>query len=139
MGRDISTSLCKYRDHQDYWPIIHDKLEDLFTTVTHRFQDFSHKDKCAYRTSYAHKCITLLVWRYSAKLTCNTHKKSDQNFWRFFNFYGFLNFLNTLKNRTRRLRSTKTGINQDKKMLKTKHVRPTPMMSNSDRIGSQKR
>ena len=32
-------------------PIIHDKLEDRFTTVTHRFQDFSHIDRCAYITS----------------------------------------------------------------------------------------
>ena len=51
VGRYIGTSLCKYQDHQDYWPIIHDKLEDLFTTITHSFQDFSHKDKCAYKTS----------------------------------------------------------------------------------------
>ena len=49
--RDISTSLCKYQDHQDYWPIIHDKFEDLFTTITHSFQDFSHKDICTYITS----------------------------------------------------------------------------------------
>ena len=46
--RYISTSLCKYQNHQDYWPIIHDKLENRFTTITHRFQDFSHKDRCAY-------------------------------------------------------------------------------------------
>ena len=51
VGRHIGTSLCKYQDHQDYWPIIHDKLEDLFTTITHSFQDFSHKDICAYKTS----------------------------------------------------------------------------------------
>ena len=51
VGRYIGTSLCKYQDKQDYWPIIHDKLENLFTTVTHRFQDFSYKDKCAYRIS----------------------------------------------------------------------------------------
>ena len=51
VGRYIGTSLCMYQNHQDYWPIIHDKLEDQFTTVTHRFQDFSHKDRCAYKTS----------------------------------------------------------------------------------------
>ena len=51
VGRDIGTSLCKHQDHQNYWLIIHDKLEDRFTTITHRFQDFSHKDKCAYITS----------------------------------------------------------------------------------------
>ena len=51
VGRDIGTSLCKYQDHQDYWPIIHDKLEDLFTTITHSFQDFFHIDICAYKTS----------------------------------------------------------------------------------------
>ena len=51
VGRYIGTSLCKYQDKQDYWPIIHDKHEDLFTTITHRFQDFSHKDFCAYITS----------------------------------------------------------------------------------------
>ena len=49
MGRYIGTSLYKYQDH--YWPIIHDKLKDLFTTITHSFQDFSHKDICAYITS----------------------------------------------------------------------------------------
>ena len=51
VGRYIGTSLCMYQNHQDYWPIIHDKLEDQFSTVTHRFQDFSHKDRCAYKTS----------------------------------------------------------------------------------------
>ena len=51
VGRYIGTSLCMYQNHQDYWPIIHDKLEDRFTTVTHRFQHISHKDRCAYRTS----------------------------------------------------------------------------------------
>ena len=48
MKRYIGISLCKYQNHQDYWPIIHDKLENRFTTITHRFQDFSHKDRCAY-------------------------------------------------------------------------------------------
>ena len=48
VGRYIGSSLCKYQDHQDYWPIIHDRLEDLFTTITHSFQDFSHKDIWAY-------------------------------------------------------------------------------------------
>ena len=51
VGRDIGTSLCNYQDHQDYWPIIHDKFENLFTTITHSFQDFSHKDICVYKTS----------------------------------------------------------------------------------------
>ena len=51
VGRYIGTSLCMYQNHQDYWPIIHDKLKDQFTTITHRFQDFSHKDRCAYKTS----------------------------------------------------------------------------------------
>ena len=49
VGRYIGTSLCKYQDHQEYLPIIHDRLEDLFTTITHKFQDFSHKDKYAYK------------------------------------------------------------------------------------------
>ena len=115
MRRDIGTSLCKYQDHQDYWPIIHDKFEDLFTTNTHSFQDFSHKDICAYITSQTRKCTTPLVRRYSAKLICDIHNTSDQTFWKFFNFYGFLNFLNTLKNRTGKVRSTKTGINQNQK------------------------
>ena len=44
VGRYIGTSLYKYQNHQDYWPNIHDKLEDRFTTITHRFQDFSHKE-----------------------------------------------------------------------------------------------
>ena len=51
VGRYIGTSLCKYQDHQDYWPIIHDKFENLFTTITHSFQDISHKDIYAYITS----------------------------------------------------------------------------------------
>ena len=51
VGRYIGISLWKYQDYQDYWPIIHDKLEDLFTTITHSFQDFSHTEKCAYITS----------------------------------------------------------------------------------------
>ena len=48
MGRYVGTSLCMYQNNQNYWSIIHDKLEDRFTTVTHRFQDFFHKDRCAY-------------------------------------------------------------------------------------------
>ena len=64
VGKDIGTSLCKYQDHQDYWPIIHDKLEDLFITITHSFQDFSHKDIRAYKTSVACKCTTPLIRKY---------------------------------------------------------------------------
>ena len=48
VGRYIGTSLCKYQDHQYHWPIILDKLEDLFAIITHSFQDFSHTKKCAY-------------------------------------------------------------------------------------------
>ena len=44
VGRDISTSLRMYQNQHDYWQIIHDKLEDRFTTITHRCQDFSHRD-----------------------------------------------------------------------------------------------
>ena len=32
--RDIDTSLCKSQDQQNYWLIIYDKFEDLFTTST---------------------------------------------------------------------------------------------------------
>ena len=34
VGRYIGTSLCKFQDQQNHWLIIHDKFEDLFTTVT---------------------------------------------------------------------------------------------------------
>ena len=51
VGRDIGTSLRMYQNQHDYWLIIHDKLEDRFTTITHRCQDFSHKDRSAQRTS----------------------------------------------------------------------------------------
>ena len=51
VGRDISTSLCMYQNQHDYWQIIHDKLEDRFTTITQRCQDFSHKDISAKITS----------------------------------------------------------------------------------------
>ena len=44
VGRDISTSLSMYQNQHDYWLIIHDKLEDWFTTITHKCQDFSHRD-----------------------------------------------------------------------------------------------
>ena len=33
-----------YQNQRDYLLIIHDKLGDRFTTITHRCQDFSHKD-----------------------------------------------------------------------------------------------
>ena len=49
--RDISTSLHMYQNQHDYWLIIHDKLEDQFTTITQRCQDFSHKDISAKLTS----------------------------------------------------------------------------------------
>ena len=51
VGGCIGTSLCMYQNHQDYWPIIYNKLEDRFTTITHRCQDFFHKDRYAYKTS----------------------------------------------------------------------------------------
>ena len=44
VGRDIGTSLRMYQNQHDYQLIIHDKLEDRFTTITHRFQDFSYKE-----------------------------------------------------------------------------------------------
>ena len=49
--RDIGTSLRMCQNQHDYWLIIHDKLEDRFTTITQRCQDFSHKDISAKRTS----------------------------------------------------------------------------------------
>ena len=51
VGIDIGTSLHMYQNQHDYWLIIHDKLEDRFTTITQRCQDFSHKDISAKRTS----------------------------------------------------------------------------------------
>ena len=51
VGSYIGISLRLCRNHQNHWPIIHDKLEDRFTIVTHRFQDFSRKYICAYKTS----------------------------------------------------------------------------------------
>ena len=44
VGRYIGTSLCKYQNQYDNWLIIHDKHEDRFTIITHRYQDFSHRD-----------------------------------------------------------------------------------------------
>ena len=43
VGRYVGTGLCKCQNYQDYWPIIHDKLKDRYTIVTHRFQDSSTK------------------------------------------------------------------------------------------------
>ena len=51
VGRDIGTGLRMYQNQHDYWLIIHDKLEDRFTTITQRCQDFSYKDISAKRTS----------------------------------------------------------------------------------------
>ena len=51
VGRDISTSLRMYQNQHDYWIIIHNKLEDRFTTITQRCQDFSNKDISAKLTS----------------------------------------------------------------------------------------
>ena len=34
VGWYIGTSLCKSQDQQSHWLIIHDKFEDLFTTIT---------------------------------------------------------------------------------------------------------
>ena len=36
VGRYIGTSLRMYQNQHDYWLIIYDKLEDRFTTITHR-------------------------------------------------------------------------------------------------------
>ena len=51
VGRDIGISLRIYQNQHNYWLIIHDKLEDQFTTITQRCQDFSHKDISAKITS----------------------------------------------------------------------------------------
>ena len=51
VGRVIGTSLRMNQNQHDYWLIIHDKLEDRFTIITQRCQDFSHKDISAKRTS----------------------------------------------------------------------------------------
>ena len=51
VGRDISTSPRMYQNQHDYWLIINDKLEDRFTTIIQRCQDFSHKDISAKITS----------------------------------------------------------------------------------------
>ena len=34
VGKDIGTSLCMSQDQQNYWLIIYDKFENLFTTIT---------------------------------------------------------------------------------------------------------
>ena len=56
VGRYIGTSLCKFQDKQDYWPIIHDKLEDLFTTTTKKMpisdQEFMTDPKSPLKKSY---------------------------------------------------------------------------------------
>ena len=44
VGRYIGISLRMYQNQHDYWLIIYDKLENWFTTIIHRCQDFSHKD-----------------------------------------------------------------------------------------------
>ena len=51
VGRDIGTSLRMYQNQHYYGLIIRDKLEDRFTTITQRCQDFLHKDIGAYKTS----------------------------------------------------------------------------------------
>ena len=51
VGRDIGTSLRMNQNQHNYWQIIHDKLEDRFTTIIQGCQDFFHKDKSAKRTS----------------------------------------------------------------------------------------
>ena len=44
VGRYIGTNLHMNQNQHDNWLIIHDKLEDRFTTITHKCQDFPHKD-----------------------------------------------------------------------------------------------
>ena len=51
VGRDIGITLRMNQNQHDYWLIIHDKLEDRFTTITQECQDFSHKDISAKITS----------------------------------------------------------------------------------------
>ena len=51
MRRDIGTNLRMNQNQHDYWLIIHDKLENRFTTITQGCQDFSQKDISAKRTS----------------------------------------------------------------------------------------
>ena len=66
MGRYIGTSLCISQDQQNHSLVIHDKVEDLFTTVT-QISKFSHNDMSAQETSYARKCIRPSVQRYKVK------------------------------------------------------------------------
>ena len=51
VGRDIGISLHMYQNQHDYLLIIHDKLEDRFTTIILRRQDFFHKNLSAKITS----------------------------------------------------------------------------------------
>ena len=66
MGRYIDTSLCKSQDQQNHSLIIHDKFEDLFTTITKISRFFPHRYKCK-ETSNARKCTKPLAQRYKAK------------------------------------------------------------------------
>ena len=112
MGRNIGTSLCKYQDKQDYWPIIHDKLEDLFTTIIHSFQDIFHPDKCAYR----YKLSSYIQYAISMKVLGQTHmwntQNTQSNFLKIFQvFMGFWIFEHTQKQNMKR-KTTKKRAKQ---------------------------
>ena len=105
MGRYISISLHMFQNQHDYWLIIHDKLEDRFTTITHRCQDFSQYDMSASRTSYARKCTKPLVQRYKVKLTCDMCSNIyNQTFWIFHFLCGFGIFTHTKLNKKSKIK-----------------------------------
>ena len=63
VGRDIRTSLRMSQDQQNYWLIIHDKFEDLFTTITWISRWFPQIYKCIENklSSLMHKAISTEV------------------------------------------------------------------------------
>ena len=91
MGRYIDTSLCKSQDQQNHSLIIHDKFEDLFTTITKISRFLPQWYRCM-KTSNARKCTKPLAQRYKAKQVLRQKlNKVNQAFW-FSIFMCFLDF-----------------------------------------------
>ena len=110
--RYIGTSLCKYQDHQDYWPIIHDKLEDLFTTIIHSFQDFY--TKIYLHTKQAKLVNALRHWYEGTRPNSHViYTKKAIKLFQDFSIFMVFEFFKTLKNRTRKVRSIKTSTKQN--------------------------
>ena len=80
------------QDQHNHSLIIHDKFEDLFTTITYVSRVFPQRYRCM-NTSNARKCTTPLAQRYKAKQVLRQNSTKSIKLFDFLIFYVIFGFL----------------------------------------------